>query len=80
MHFYLNSSFAFVLLPYTSWKAFRWGSADFEEKMSKSKRMPNFAFAFAFCICILHLYFAFVFRFVFNTEFINVGRLTDGHV
>ena len=37
-------------------------------------------FVFVFCICILHLYFAFVFTFVFNTEWINVGRLTDGHV
>ena len=37
-------------------------------------------FAFVLCICILQLYFAFVFTFVFNTEFVNVGRLTDGHV
>ena len=40
---------------------FEGGTASFEEKMSKSKRMPNFAFAFefafAFSICILHLYF-----------------------
>ena len=40
---------------------FEGGTASFEEKMSKSKRMPDFAFAFefafAFSICILHLYF-----------------------
>ena len=40
---------------------FEGGTASFEEKMSKSKRMPNFAFAFefafSFSICILHLYF-----------------------
>ena len=34
---------------------FEGGTASFEEKMSKSKRMPDFAFAFS--ICILYLYF-----------------------